>query len=119
MTLNTFNPKDLSIVLEAVSNPQHVLNGGPKGATFPGWFLTVQQNEGYDSVFGPRQLAFAEVSQVTDFLDRMLGRNYPITTAADRCQVAMRDSLQQQLDAAEKAAARIPELRKLLGKTEA
>jgi hypothetical protein len=113
------NHRDLSIHLAAVSSPQHVLNGGPKGATFPGWFLTVQNNEGYGDILYPVQLSTNKVESIALAIDQSvfpdgLGRT-PITNAVKTCDRAMRDELRRQLEAAEKSAAKIPELKRLLG----
>lgn len=117
------NPRDLSISVRAVSSGQHVLNGGPKGATFPGWFLHVQQNEGYDSILEPIQFDIAQVKLITDVIDRTVDGTdrslWRVTHAAERCDAAMHDELQRQLEAAERAAARIPDLRRRLGLEEA
>lgn len=126
----TYVPRDLSISLRAVANPQHVLNGGPKGATFPGWFLTVQQNEGYDTILAPVQLAPAQVETIAAVIDRVAGTQVDaadlsellasmlsdgpkvrtVQAAVQRCSKAMDDELLRQLEAARSAAARIPAL---------
>lgn len=108
------NPCDLSISLRAVRNPQHVLNGGPEGATFPGWFLTVQQEEGY-SLVTMQQISFDDVAMVANLLDSQATGTHEILNAAKACDKAMRDELLRQLEVAEKQAARIPELRRRLG----
>lgn len=117
-----FQPRDLSISLSAVSKPQHVLNGGPKGATFPGWFLTVLHNEGYDIVAGPVQLTPDEVTTIANTIDVVLAAGHAnrtntstVANAVGRCERAMRDDLQRQLDAARSSAARIPDLERRLG----
>lgn len=69
-----FNPKDLTISLRAVTKPQHILNGGPEGATFPGWFLTAQENEGYVVIAGPVQLTPDEVTVITDVIETQAAR---------------------------------------------
>lgn len=121
----SYNPRDLSISLRAVSSPQHILNGGPKGATFPGWFLQAYQNEAYTDIVLPVQLPFDFVKVITTKLDEIVDRdafpghpgasNWKITHAAEACERAMKDELLRQLEAAEKAAAKIPQLKKLLG----
>ena len=112
-------PQDLSISLRAVTNRQHVLNGGPDGATFPGWFITVLENEGYGDVLSPVQLSFDQIKVITTKIDEIVDgtsrSKWRITHAAERCEKAMRESLEQQLANAERAAARIPELRQRLG----
>jgi hypothetical protein len=113
------NPRDLSINIRAVTKPQHVLNGGPDGATFPGWFVTVQQNEGYDLILGPHQLTHDEVVGIADVIDRTVDRTnksrWRTVHAVQGCDKAMRDELRRQLEVAETQAARIPELKRLLG----
>lgn len=104
------NPRDLSISLRAISSPNHVLNGGPKGSTFPGWFLQVQQNEGYDTIL-LKQLTLDEVIKITDACDP----SDRTTNAAIACDKAMRNELMRQLTAAEAQAAKIPELKRRLG----
>ena len=116
----SYNPRDLNISLRAIAKPQHVLNGGPKGATFPGWFLQVQENEGYDVIAGPIQLSIGQVKTITSVIDEVTGSDREhgygrVTNAAERCDKAMRDELQRQLEVAEKAAERVPELRRRLG----
>jgi hypothetical protein len=117
--MSSFSPRDLNISLRAVNTPRLVLNGGPKGAIFPGWFLEVAQNEGYDTVIDPVQLTFAEVRVITDVIDRTVDKtdrsHWRVSNAAQRCDTAMRDDLHRQLEAAEKAAERVPELRRRLG----
>ena len=117
------NPDDLSITLRATRYRQHVLNGGPEGATFPGWFLTVQQNEGYDVVVPPTQLSLDQVMEISATIDKVIDRTNQTNSApsrtvnaAKRCNNAMRKELERQLEAAETAAAKIPELRRRLGK---
>lgn len=115
----TFQPIDLSIELKAVTHSRQVLNGGPKGSTLPGWFLTVQQNEGYDLIAGPVQLSPDEVVVITDVIDRLIDHthlsHWRVTSAAQTCSQEMRNQLRRQLEAAEATAAKIPELKKLLG----
>jgi hypothetical protein len=117
--MSSFSPRDLNISLRAVNTPRLVLNGGPKGAIFPGWFLEVAQNEGYDTVIDPVQLTFAEVRVITDVIDRTVDKtdrsHWRVSNAAQRCDTAMRDDLRRQLEAAERAAERVPELRRRLG----
>jgi hypothetical protein len=113
--MSGFNPRDLSISLRAVSKSQHVLNGGPKGSTFPGWFITIQQNEGYDLIAGPRQLTLSEITAIAASLDDLMDWPNTVTNAVLRCNSAMKDDLRRQLEAAEKAAERVPELRRRLG----
>lgn len=111
---------DLSISLRAASSGQHVLNGGPRGAIFPGWFLTVRENEGYSGIAGPIQVAVGDVRVAASMLDDIVDpdRNGiavgPIEAAVMRCDAAMRDRLKSQLAAAEAAAARIPALQAAL-----
>lgn len=86
-----------------MSRPTHVLNGGPAGATFPGWFLQVQQNEGYDCVIEPTQLSIAQVKVITSEIDQLMDGTsrslWRITHAAERCDNAMHDELKRQLAA--------------------
>lgn len=118
--MSTYNPRDLSIHIKATSKSQHVLNGGPKGASFPGWFATVLENEGYTTIAGPVQLSIDEVTHITERIDSVINLSDPahplrITNAAKRCDSAMKEDLRRQLKAAELQAARIPALKKLLG----
>lgn len=115
--MSYFQPRDLSIILNAASSPSQVLNGGPKGATFPGWFLRVTQNEGYDDICGPLQLSSDNAIHFAKQVDKMIGFNRVVTveTAVLNCDLAMRTEIRRQLKVAEQAAARIPELKRLLG----
>jgi hypothetical protein len=117
--MSSFIPRDLSIHIQATARSNLVLNGGPKGATFPGWFITVQDNEGYNVIAGPQQLSFAEVKVITDVIDRTIDKtdrsHWRVTNAAQRCETAMRNDLARQLEDAERVAAKIPELRARLG----
>jgi citrate lyase synthetase len=112
--MTVFSPRDLAIHIRAVEKPQHVLNGGPKDATFPGWFLTVQENAGYELIAGPSQLTMQQVMAITLQIDRYVYGDERVSHAATRCDKAMKDELRRQLEVAEKAAARIPHLKRLL-----
>lgn len=115
----TFNPRDLHIDIRAATGPQKVRNGGPQNAIFPGWFLTVHKNEGYDLIIPPRQLPVFKVETIAMLIDRSIGdfENYKILSEVRKCQTSMREELKRQLDIAEKAALKITELKKLLGES--
>lgn len=117
------SPRDMHIDIKAATSGQYVLNGGPKGATFPGWFITALENEGYQDILMPVQLTVDEVLVIADVIDRTVDKTdrsrWRVTNAVKRTDAAMRNELERQLEAAEKAAARIPDLRRRLGLEEA
>lgn len=106
---------DLSIHLRAAWDRQHILNGGPRDAPVPGWFLRVTRNEGYDDVVPETPLSRLQTIQVALSVDSVLGRTDLVTVAVEQSDEEMRDRLRAQLRAAEAAAERIPELRRMLG----
>jgi predicted membrane chloride channel (bestrophin family) len=120
----TFNPRDLTINIRATSRPNEVYNRGPEGSIFPGWFISVYQNEGYDR-FVDAQISIDQLVVITTKIDEqvdgwsvehgMRASNWRVTNAAKACNRAMKDELRRQLKAAEDASARIPVLKKMLG----
>ena len=111
---------DLHIVIKAATQPRQVYNGGPKGATFPGFFLEVYSNEGYER-HASIQIGTEEMTAVADLLDHFgtrdtLHRWAPgrMRQLVKRCFNDVRASIQSQLQTAEAQAAKIPDLRSKL-----
>lgn len=108
---------DLTIVIKAATSGHYVYNRGPKGATFPGFFLEVYSNEGYDR-HASVQIGVEEMTAIADLLDHFGGRDTlnrwepgRMRQLVKRCFRDMRNSIERQLTAAESQAAKIPELR--------
>lgn len=115
----TYQPTDLFLSIRAVNTPRQVLNGGPPGSSFPGWFLSLQNNEGYNSIV-EKQLTVDQVVAIADKIDRLIDITPPsnawtVTIAVQNCQTEMRKRIRQQLEIAEAQAASIPQLKKMLG----
>lgn len=106
---------DLSIHVRAAWDRQHILNGGPRDAPVPGWFVRVTRNEGYDDVVPETALTLADVETIASAVDVVTFGGARVFDAVRASDEEMRDRLRQQLQAAEAAAARIPELRRMLG----
>ncbi|SRR6266576_2454724 len=119
-----YNPRDLTISIRATSKSHLVYNGGPEGAVFPGWFISVHENEGYDRIV-EAQISIDQLVVITTKIDEqvdgwpvehgMKASNWRVTNAAKACDRAMRDELRRQLKQAEDISARIPVLKKMLG----
>jgi hypothetical protein len=112
--MSTFNPRDLHISIRAATSSNRIYNGGPKGSIYPGWFLEVFENEGYDRLVS-KQLSIEEVREIALKIEFVLSDSPLIVSAVNRCESAMREDLRRQLDVAKQQAARIPELKKMLG----
>lgn len=110
---------DLSIHVRMAWNRQHILNGGPKDATVPGWFLRVTRNEGYNDVIGETQLSNDEVLKVAETLDEILYARGLLRRQVQGAVIISNKERQEELRArllrAEAAAASIPALRAELG----
>lgn len=108
---------DLHIVIKAATQPRQVYNGGPKGATFPGFFLEVYSNEGYER-HASIQIGTEEMTAIADLLDHFGAKNTiqrwapgRMRALVKRCFADMRQTILTQLSAAEAQASKIPNLR--------
>lgn len=108
---------DTSIHLRMAWNRQHILNGGPKEATVPGWFLRVSRNEGYEDVVPETQISAEQAFGLAYAIDSILDINK--TTVRSAVAAATKESvdeLKKRLEYAEKQSALIPSLKEQIEK---
>lgn len=107
---------DIHAFLVVGRGPRDLLNGGPPGAIFPGFFIRVYRNEGYDDLLGhgdqaDRQITLEQALAIGDAFDAAAGvgprtRQALVATAAQLAQ-----DIGRSIEAAELAIERLPRLR--------